>query len=206
MASCGPFRRTSSELQDPSNYTRLMVDNDNHDKASASAIVVGSKAISQGQKNSSSLPKDVVVGSSLPKKDVVNEEKKSTYVDNNNVYQQEEKEEIERISDYDGPMFMKSPSFRDFVRPIDRLDSVRNGGKKEEKPKENKEIEAPGPNYVCTGEVCTRAENKNETPVENKEADPGKEKRVYKVFSQYYGGGVKSLFHHHHPKQPKHSD
>lgn len=95
-----------------------MVDNDNHDKA----IVAGSKATSQGQNNSSA-------GSSLPKKDHVNDQdKKSTCVNNITDVHQEEDEEIERFSDYDGPMFMKSPSFRDFVRPIDRYDSVRNGG------------------------------------------------------------------------------
>lgn len=58
-------------------------------------------------------------------------------------------------------------------------------------------------------QVCMREEKKNETPVENKEAGPGKEKRIYKIFSQYYkpstvSGGVKSLFNHQakHPKQP----
>lgn len=105
MTSCGAFRRTTSEMQDPSNYQRIMVVNDNHDNASAV------------EKNSSP----------LPNKDVVKEEK-SISPNNINNYQHED-EEVGRISDYDGPMFMKSPSFRDFVRPIDLVDdSVKKGG------------------------------------------------------------------------------
>lgn len=55
-------------------------------------------------------------------------------------------------------------------------------------------------------QVCIREEKNNETPAENKESGSGKEKRIYKIFTQYYkpstvSGGVKSLFNH----QPKHS-
>lgn len=100
-------------MQDPSNYQRIMVVNDN-----ASSVDVDSRSATQDQKN----------GSSLPTKEVVNEEK-SMYPNNINNFRHEEDEEVERISDYDGPMFMKSPSFRDFVRPIDLVDdSVKKGG------------------------------------------------------------------------------
>lgn len=95
-----------------------MVDRNDHDNSKIIPV--------QGQKNNSSLPKEVV-SSSLPKKDVVSskkdDEEKNTYV--NNIYQQLD-EESEKNTDYDGPMFMKSPSFRDFMRPVEG--SVKNGG------------------------------------------------------------------------------
>ncbi|KAK1359351.1 hypothetical protein POM88_043825 [Heracleum sosnowskyi] len=205
VTSCGAFRRTNSDGQDPSNYKRIMVVDGNHDNASSD-----SRSPTQGQKNCSLLPKKDVVSSSLPKKDVVKGEKKTTSpikININNNYQKED-EEIERISDYDGPMFMKSPSFSDFVRPIDLLDDgVKKGGKKGGEMRENKTEEAQGPDIVCTGEVCYKREvKKNEMPVENK-GGSGKEKKIYKIFSQHHkpstvSCGVKSLFYHQ-PKNTK---
>ena len=58
-------------------------------------------------------------------------------------------------------------------------------------------------------QACVRVESKNDDtpPVMNKEAGPRKDKKINKIFAQYYkpSAGVKNLFNPH-PKHPKPSN